>query len=61
MHQLKSGDVLQFTQEDGNVITLFVFDEGINVKSNELGTDLSIHSGDSKFFATVKSVKRTGW
>lgn len=61
MQQLKSGDILEFKQKDGNVIMLFVFDEGINVKSNDLGTDLSICSGSSRFFATVKSVKRTEW
>jgi len=60
MKQIKSGDMLQFTQKDGNVITLFVLDEGINVKANDLGTDISVDRC-SVFFLTVKAVKRTEW
>lgn len=55
--RLKQGDVVCFTQEDGNRLTLIVLSNGIGVKADAVGTELSVKR-DSDFVIGVRAVNR---
>lgn len=55
--KLKSGDIVEFTQEDGNRIILIVYRNGICIKANDLGTKLVINRGSS-FMVKATAVDR---
>ena len=55
--RVKQGDVVLFTQEDGNTLTLLVYPDGIAIKSDFPGTELTVNS-DSSFFITTKATQR---
>lgn len=55
--KLKQGDVVNFTQEDGKVLTLIVGTYGIVVKAELPGTDLKI-TKDSNFAVYARAIEK---
>lgn len=57
MRELKSGDVVNFTQEDGKRLVVIVYPNNICIKADVPGTDIKIDRGSS---FTVKATAVDG-
>ena len=55
--KLKIGDILQFTQEDGNQLILYVGPDGFAIKADPYGTKLLVKE-DGGYWVSVRSVEK---
>lgn len=57
--EVKAGDIIHFTQEDGNRLKIFIGTDGICIDNNRLETKLSVRPNTDGSL-NVKSVDRKG-
>ena len=51
---LKVGDIIDWTQKDGKRISIHLYEDGVGVKADTVGTKLEIRR-DGKFWVKAKA------